>query len=66
MTAMWRGYRGGITEQPEDADTRAPAPVLPAGLDGRDDRVAVAEPCRASSRLFRSSARDLLDGAGEP
>jgi 2-oxoglutarate dehydrogenase E1 component len=28
MTAMWRGYRGGITEQPEDADTRVPRPVL--------------------------------------
>ena len=22
MTAMWRGYRGGITEAPEDVDTR--------------------------------------------
>jgi 2-oxoglutarate dehydrogenase E1 component len=28
MTAMWRGYHGGITEQPEDADTRVPRSVL--------------------------------------
>jgi len=28
MTAMWRGYRGGITEKPEDADTRLPRDVL--------------------------------------
>jgi 2-oxoglutarate dehydrogenase E1 component len=28
MTAMWRGYRGGITEQPEDVDTRVPRAVL--------------------------------------
>jgi 2-oxoglutarate dehydrogenase E1 component len=28
MTAMWRGYRGGITEHPEDADTRVPRAVL--------------------------------------
>jgi 2-oxoglutarate dehydrogenase E1 component len=28
MTAMWRGYRGGITDHPEDADTRVPRPVL--------------------------------------
>jgi len=28
MTAMWRGYRGGIAEAPEDADTRVPRVVL--------------------------------------
>jgi 2-oxoglutarate dehydrogenase E1 component len=28
MTAMWRGFRGGITEHPEDADTRVPRAVL--------------------------------------
>jgi 2-oxoglutarate dehydrogenase E1 component len=28
MTAMWRGYRGGITEEPEDVDTRVMRPVL--------------------------------------
>ena len=28
MTAMWRGYRGGILEQPEDTDTRVPRAVL--------------------------------------
>jgi 2-oxoglutarate dehydrogenase E1 component len=28
MTAMWRGFRGGISEQPEDADTRVPRGVL--------------------------------------
>jgi len=28
MTAMWRGYRGGISEHPEDADTRVPRAVL--------------------------------------
>jgi 2-oxoglutarate dehydrogenase E1 component len=28
MTAMWRGYRGGITDAPEDADTRVPRQVL--------------------------------------
>jgi 2-oxoglutarate dehydrogenase E1 component len=28
MTAMWRGYRGGITETPDDADTRVPRAVL--------------------------------------
>jgi 2-oxoglutarate dehydrogenase E1 component len=28
MTAMWRGYRGGIADHPEDADTRVPRPVL--------------------------------------
>ena len=28
MTAMWRGYRGGIIERPDDADTRVPRPVL--------------------------------------
>jgi len=28
MTAMWRGYRGGIIAQPDDADTRVPRPVL--------------------------------------
>ncbi|HEX2688763.1 MAG TPA: 2-oxoglutarate dehydrogenase E1 component [Kofleriaceae bacterium] len=28
MTAMWRGYRGGILEVPEEADTRVPRAVL--------------------------------------
>ena len=28
MTAMWRGYRGGILEHPEDTDTRVPRTVL--------------------------------------
>jgi 2-oxoglutarate dehydrogenase E1 component len=28
MTAMWRGYRGGVTEEPEDVDTRVPRPML--------------------------------------
>ncbi|HET7505895.1 MAG TPA: 2-oxoglutarate dehydrogenase E1 component, partial [Kofleriaceae bacterium] len=28
MTAMWRGFRGGITEHPEDADTRVPRALL--------------------------------------
>ncbi|HEX3481736.1 MAG TPA: 2-oxoglutarate dehydrogenase E1 component [Kofleriaceae bacterium] len=28
MTAMWRGYRGGISEHPEDTDTRVPRAVL--------------------------------------
>jgi 2-oxoglutarate dehydrogenase E1 component len=28
MTAMWRGYRGGILEKPEETDTRVPRPVL--------------------------------------
>jgi len=28
MTAMWRGYRGGQTEQPVDADTRVPRALL--------------------------------------
>jgi 2-oxoglutarate dehydrogenase E1 component len=28
MTAMWRGYRGGITEAPEDVDTRVMRPML--------------------------------------
>ncbi|HEY5946743.1 MAG TPA: 2-oxoglutarate dehydrogenase E1 component, partial [Kofleriaceae bacterium] len=28
MTAMWRGYRGGITATPEDVDTRVMRPLL--------------------------------------
>ena len=28
MTAMWRGYRGGMTDTPVDADTRVPRKVL--------------------------------------
>jgi 2-oxoglutarate dehydrogenase E1 component len=28
MTAMWRGYHGGIAEKPEEADTRSPRAVL--------------------------------------
>lgn len=28
MTAMWRGYRGGVTEAPEDVDTRVDRPLL--------------------------------------
>jgi 2-oxoglutarate dehydrogenase E1 component len=28
MTAMWRGYRGGISDAPEDPDTRVMRPVL--------------------------------------
>ena len=28
MTAMWRGYRGGISEAPEDVDTRVMLPLL--------------------------------------
>ncbi len=28
MTAMWRGYRGGITDAPVDADTKVPREVL--------------------------------------
>ena len=28
MTAMWRGYRGGLLEQPDDADTRVPRQLL--------------------------------------
>jgi 2-oxoglutarate dehydrogenase E1 component len=28
MTAMWRGYRGGVTEAPEEVDTKVPRAVL--------------------------------------
>ncbi len=28
MTAMWRGYRGGVTESPEDVDTRVMRPLM--------------------------------------
>jgi 2-oxoglutarate dehydrogenase E1 component len=28
MTAMWRGYRGGLAEAPEDVDTRVMRPLL--------------------------------------
>ncbi|HSK00765.1 MAG TPA: 2-oxoglutarate dehydrogenase E1 component, partial [Kofleriaceae bacterium] len=28
MTAMWRGYRGGLIDQPDDADTRVPRQLL--------------------------------------
>ena len=28
MTAMWRGYHGGISDHPEDADTRVPRQLL--------------------------------------
>ena len=28
MTAMWRGYRGGLAEAPEDPDTRVPRALL--------------------------------------
>ena len=28
MTAMWRGYHGGIADAPEDADTRVPRQLL--------------------------------------
>jgi len=28
MTAMWRGYRGGIADAPEDVDTRVMRPLL--------------------------------------
>jgi 2-oxoglutarate dehydrogenase E1 component len=28
MTAMWRGYRGGITETPEEVETKVPRGVL--------------------------------------
>jgi len=28
MTAMWRGYRGGVTEAPEEVDTRVMRPLL--------------------------------------
>ena len=28
MTAMWRGYRGGLLDQPDDADTRVPRQLL--------------------------------------
>jgi 2-oxoglutarate dehydrogenase E1 component len=28
MTAMWRGYRGGISDTPEDPDTRVPRQLL--------------------------------------
>ncbi len=28
MTAMWRGYRGGVTDAPEDVDTRVPKVLL--------------------------------------
>jgi 2-oxoglutarate dehydrogenase E1 component len=28
MTAMWRGYRGGISDAPEDVDTRVMRPIL--------------------------------------
>jgi 2-oxoglutarate dehydrogenase E1 component len=28
MTAMWRGYRGGIIAEPDDADTRVPRQLL--------------------------------------
>ncbi|NVB80670.1 MAG: 2-oxoglutarate dehydrogenase E1 component [Kofleriaceae bacterium] len=30
MTAMWRGYRGGMTETPEEVDTRVARPILEA------------------------------------
>jgi 2-oxoglutarate dehydrogenase E1 component len=28
MTAMWRGYRGGVTDAPEEVDTRVMRPLL--------------------------------------
>ncbi len=28
MTAMWRGYRGGATDEPNDSDTRVPRALL--------------------------------------
>ncbi len=28
MTAMWRGYRGGVTDAPEEVDTRVMRPML--------------------------------------
>jgi 2-oxoglutarate dehydrogenase E1 component len=28
MTAMWQGYRGGVSEHPEDAETRVPRAVI--------------------------------------
>ena len=51
MTAMWRGYRGGITEAPEDVDTRVPRAMLETIAAG-DDRAAR----RASRRTRRSCA----------
>jgi len=34
LTAMWRGYQGGIAEAPEDVDTRVMRPVLEAVARG--------------------------------
>ena len=61
MTAMWRGYRGGITEQPEDADTRVPRAVLEHDRRS-DDRAAARLHAAPQDRAPARAAR--ADGPG--
>jgi 2-oxoglutarate dehydrogenase E1 component len=56
MTAMWRGYRGGITEHPMDADTKVPLKLLAHIADSMTELPSGFTPHPKIERLFAQRA----------
>ena len=56
MTAMWRGYRGGQTEQPVDADTKVPRALLEHIAASMTEKPTGFTPHPKIERLFSQRA----------
>jgi len=57
MTAMWRGYRGGIPDAPEDVDTRVMRPLLESVARGMTEVPAGFTPHPKIVRLLEQRAQ---------
>ena len=56
MTAMWKGYRGGQTEQPVDADTKVPRALLEHIASSMTEKPDGFTPHPKIERLFAQRA----------
>ncbi|HEY1553964.1 MAG TPA: 2-oxoglutarate dehydrogenase E1 component [Kofleriaceae bacterium] len=57
MTAMWRGYRGGIADAPEDVDTRVMRPLLESIAQSMSELPAGFTPHPKIARLLEQRAQ---------
>ncbi|HEY5924338.1 MAG TPA: 2-oxoglutarate dehydrogenase E1 component [Kofleriaceae bacterium] len=62
MTAMWRGYRGGVTEAPEEVDTRVARPLLE---EIAKTMTEVPQGFTAHSKILRLLEQRAAMGRGE-
>ncbi|HUS30588.1 MAG TPA: 2-oxoglutarate dehydrogenase E1 component [Kofleriaceae bacterium] len=62
MTAMWRGYRGGVTEAPEDVDTRVMRPLLESIAQSMTE---IPQGFSAHSKIVRLFEQRAAMGRGE-